>query len=96
MRITVHTDRRAVLLIRNAYDEHWAATIDGGTTQLLVADGFLQAVAVPKGRHEVVLRYDDPWVTRGLAASGVAWAVLFLAWLASLLIPHRGSKHRTT
>jgi hypothetical protein len=42
---------------------------------------------VPDGSHEVVLRYQDPWVMRGLLLSAVAWIVLGAAWIGTLLVP---------
>jgi len=88
MRLQVRADRRGLVLIRTSYDENWHATIDGEPAHVMVADGFLQAVTVPKGRHHVVLRYEDPWVTRGLIGSGAVWLMLVIGWLAVLLI-HR-------
>ena len=83
-RIEVGAVRPGVLLIRAAYDPGWRATVDDEPAPVLVADGFLQAVEVPTGPHEVVLRYEDPWVLRGLLLSAIAWAFLILAWLGSL------------
>jgi hypothetical protein len=71
-RVVVNTNRPGVLLVRNTYDQNWHARLDGRPVSLLRADSFLQAVAVPVGRHVIELEYHDPWVGRGLLGSGVA------------------------
>jgi hypothetical protein len=40
---------------------------------VLRADGFLQAIALPPGRHDVWLTYREPAIGNGLALSGIAW-----------------------
>jgi hypothetical protein len=65
-----------LLLIRNAYDPGWEATVDGREALVLPADFLLQAVPVPPGRHTVELRYRDPWIGYGLLGSSVSVAVL--------------------
>jgi hypothetical protein len=80
-RVDVSTPRAAVLLVRNSYDTPWRATIDGHSTDVLVADSMLQAVVVPAGHHVVQLRYDDPTIAVGLVismASLIAFAVIAL------------------
>jgi uncharacterized membrane protein YfhO len=72
-------------VIRTAFDPGWRAAIDGEPARVLVADAFLQAVAVPTGTHEVVLRYEDPWVMRSLLMGALAWLMLAVTWLASAL-----------
>ena len=50
------------------------AFVDGVPARVDPADHLLQAVAVPAGRHSIVLRYDDPWIRAGLVGSGAALA----------------------
>jgi hypothetical protein len=83
IRIDVGAVRQGVLLVRTAYDPGWRARIDDAPARVLAADGFLTAVAVPTGGHAVVLRYEDPWVLRGLLLSAAAWGLLALAWLVA-------------
>lgn len=85
---TVHatTTGPGLLLVRNAYDSGWHATIDGHPTRVYAADGFLTGVKVPPGTHHVVLTYQDPLVFWGLGLSvaaivlilggGIAWEVV--------------------
>jgi uncharacterized membrane protein YfhO len=68
-----------MLLVRQAYDPFWHATVDGRPATLRVADSFEASLLVPAGRHRVMLAYDDPWIVRGLIVSGLALAV----WLAT-------------
>ncbi|MGH2808696.1 MAG: hypothetical protein ACRDKT_15635 [Actinomycetota bacterium] len=82
-RVVVETvsAQRAILLVRNAWDVNWHATIDGEPTDVLVADYFLQGVAVPPGERTVELKYDDPYIVPGLIGSALAFAVLAAAAL---------------
>jgi hypothetical protein len=75
----------AFLVVRQAYDNGWSATIDGKTAQVLPTDYFLQGIAVPGGKHTVVLTYHDPKVYEGLAFSAVVWMLLAVAIVASLV-----------
>ena len=85
----------ALVVVRNSFDGNWSATVDGKPAPVLIADYFLQAVPVPSGHHEVRLVYRDPWIARGLAASGVVWALWLLGLLtAGLLRRRRGRASR--
>ena len=76
VRVTVNTPVAAVVLVKNAYDPLWRATVDGRSTLVMPADSAFQAVRVPPGRHVVDLTFDDPWIGVGLAGSGVAVATM--------------------
>ncbi|HYH27694.1 MAG TPA: hypothetical protein VEA19_02830 [Actinomycetota bacterium] len=60
-----------VVLIRNAHDTGWHASVNGRAAPLLRAQGFLQAVPIGRGRSVIELRYEDPWVYLGLWCSGL-------------------------
>jgi hypothetical protein len=74
--IEVSATGPGIVLIRNVHDTNWRARMDGQVVPLLRADYFLQAVAVPPGRHTILLSYDDPWIGYGGAGSGVSVALL--------------------
>jgi hypothetical protein len=78
-----------IVLIRNIWDRHWHATMDGRPAPLLRADYALQAVAVPAGAHTIELSYDDPTIGLGLLGSAVA-----IALLVSLAILFRKKERR--
>jgi hypothetical protein len=77
--VDVTASRAAIVLIRNSFDPGWHATVDGRPAPLLAADEIDQGVAVPAGRHTIVLTYDDPSVGYGLAGSAVVLLVLAVA-----------------
>jgi hypothetical protein len=79
--VDVQTDQPMLLLVRTVDDPRWHATVDGRTAPVLAADALVQAVPVPAGRHTVVLRYDDPWIGRGLAGSAGGAVLLVGLWL---------------
>lgn len=83
--ISVRANAPSLVVVRNAWDEGWSATVDGRTAPVLRADSFLQAVAVPAGAHEVRLAYRDPSFGRGLLASTLVWFILVSAVAAALV-----------
>jgi hypothetical protein len=78
-RIEVDASRTGVLLIRNAFDPNWQATIDGVPAAVFPANYVLQGVEVQAGSHVVELRYVDPWIGRGIAGSMLSVAGLLVA-----------------
>jgi hypothetical protein len=66
----------SLVLIRNAYDPNWHATLDGRGVPLLHADYVAQGVMVPAGDHTIALAYDDPWIGYGMLGSAIAVALL--------------------
>jgi hypothetical protein len=57
-------------------DVGWTATLDGRPVELLVADGFVSAVQVPSGTHEIAMTYSTPGAAAGAALSLLAAAAL--------------------
>ncbi|OPY86323.1 MAG: Bacterial membrane protein YfhO [Syntrophaceae bacterium PtaU1.Bin231] len=62
-RITLDIDARSdsVLVITNNYSPFWKAYVDGQQYRLFPADHAFQGLAVPRGRHAVVLSYEPPY-----------------------------------
>lgn len=83
---SVDASGQGYLVVADAIQRGWKASIDGRPTELVAADHAGVAVLVPAGRHEVVFRYDPPGWTVGLIVSGAA--VLLLVVLA-LWLPKR-------
>jgi hypothetical protein len=87
--VTVRADQAGIVLIRNAFDARWHATLDGRAAPLLRTDYLFEGVAVPAGSHTIELRYDDPWIGYGLAGSGVMMGAFLLAALALAMADRR-------
>ena len=75
-RIEVHTSSDGIVLVRNTFDEHWQATVDGRPAPVLRTDFFLQGVPVTTGNHTILLTFRDRSIGVGLAGSAVALALL--------------------
>ncbi|HEX2513736.1 MAG TPA: YfhO family protein, partial [Chloroflexota bacterium] len=78
-RYDVIAPAEGLLVVSEAAAPGWRATVDGRPASLYTANGGLQAVAVPAGRHQVALRYLPQSVVLGAGISGAAWALL-LGW----------------
>src|SRR5207244_13514562 len=73
IRIRVDTPGNSLVVVRNAFDSGWTATVDGHPVKMVAADYLLQAVPVTAGHHTVELVYRDPAIARGLVSSGLVW-----------------------
>jgi len=58
-----------LLVAARTFDPSWTATVDGRKVESLRADGFLTAVLVPAGEHEVVFAYRNGRILAGLAVT---------------------------
>jgi hypothetical protein len=75
-RVTVTSPTDGLLIVRNAYAEHWRARVDDRPTPVLAADYLIQAIPITAGRHTVILEYVDPWIGYGVAGSALALGAL--------------------
>ncbi len=75
--------RRALLVLADAYDPGWKASVDGAPVAVLRANLAFRAVPVPEGRHRVELVYRPGPVLGGLAVSGSAVVVCLGVLLAA-------------
>lgn len=76
LKIEVEAAEAAHLVVVDAFDPHWTATVDGAAVALQRANTAFRAVAVGPGRHEVVMRY-RPWPV--FAGVGLSLAALVVA-----------------
>ena len=83
MTVRTTASEPGILVVRNAWDENWRATVDGEPAPVVPVDYLLQGVPIPAGTHVVRLTYVDAAIGRGLLVSALAWALLGLAalWL---------------
>lgn len=82
VRVRVDTPRSAVLILLDAFDKGWTATLDGGAElPILRANALVRAVVVPAGGHVVTFSYQTPLLKAGAWAS-LAGVLLCLGLLA--------------
>ena len=67
------------IVISNNWHPGWKARIDKKATKIFKANGFMQAIEVPPGKHKIELLF-RPWgAIIGILISLCAWCVLFIA-----------------
>ena len=74
VRVRVDTPQSAVLILLDAFEKGWGATLDGGPeVPLLRANALMRAVIVPPGTHVVTFSYQTPLLKVGawLSLTGV-------------------------
>jgi hypothetical protein len=66
------------VVLTEAWDAGWFATVDGAPAPVLRANVLFRAVAAPAGRHLVSMRYLPPGLLRGVATGAASALVLLL------------------
>jgi hypothetical protein len=69
-----------ILVFAETFIPGWVATIDGESTVIWRANAYHQAVLVPAGTHEIVLRYQPFALRLGFVIALIALPVLFVSW----------------
>ncbi len=92
VRIDVTANGPSLVLVRNAWERGWSATVDGRPARLVRADSFLQAVPVTAGHHEVRLVYREPAIGEGLLGSAVAWGMFAVALAGAIFSARRARR----
>jgi hypothetical protein len=75
--LQVKAERPGYLVMTQGAYPGWKARIDGKKTPILMAYGFLTALPIGPGNHQVRFTYQEPWVVAGLIISP--------CWLGGLL-----------
>jgi hypothetical protein len=83
MRLSVAASGQGYLVVADAIQHGWKASLDGRPVPIRQADHAGVAVLVPSGLHQVTLRYDPSGWKPGLVASGISVLLLlaFAVWL---------------
>lgn len=85
MTITVKTDGPGYVVVADALQHGWDATIDGKPAPVLNADHAVVAVAVPAGISTIELTYNPPRLNLGITISAIsAFALAALILLSRL------------
>ena len=70
----------AVLVLNDLHSAGWSASLDGSPVPILLANGLVRAVRVPRGDHVVEMTFETPGFEAGFVTSG-STAVVILAGL---------------
>jgi hypothetical protein len=79
IRFKVSSTNEALAVIAQNFYHPWKASVGGKPVELLRANHAFQAVAVPAGEHEVILRYVDHKFRLGLGLS--VFGLMMCGWL---------------
>jgi uncharacterized membrane protein YfhO len=93
VRLAVHTDAPALLVLSDVYYPGWQGYVDGTRVPIYRTDAAFRGVAVPAGSHEVRMRFWPRSLRAGLAMAA-AGAALMLAALG--LAGWRAGKREST
>lgn len=82
IRLSVDAGPGALLMLGEVYAPGWYAEVDGQPAAVLRADYLFRAVPVPKGQHQVMLRYQPFSFQLGALVSALTLAALlaFSVW----------------
>lgn len=76
-RLAVRTTSNTFLFINQANYPGWIAEIDGRRTKIYQADYLFQAVFVPKGEHEIILKYKSEPLINGAILTIIGLSSVF-------------------
>ena len=79
LELDIDTDQPVVLVVRDAADAGWHASLDGRDASWSLCDGLFQAVAVPDGHHQLSWTFHAPGLRSGAWLSLAAWSGLAVA-----------------
>ncbi|MBI4509183.1 MAG: YfhO family protein [Deltaproteobacteria bacterium] len=74
-----------LVVLTDTYHPGWIATVDGDESAVYPVDHLFRGVAVPAGKHRVVMTFEPPSLDLGLSLSACA----LMACLAMWLVPWR-------
>jgi uncharacterized membrane protein YfhO len=82
VRVWVETPQPAVLILLDAFDQGWTATLESGRVlPIMRANALVRAVVVPAGLHRITFRYETPLLSAGAGAS-LTGCLICLAMIA--------------
>ncbi len=76
--LSVRAPAAGTLLVAEPWYPGWTAEIDGQSTHVEQANGWLRAIDVPAGAQEVVLQFRQNGLRWGAILSLIAWG--FVGW----------------
>lgn len=65
------------------YYPGWIAEVDGKEAEIYQADGYLRAIPIPAGEHELEIRYQPASFWIGLSVSCLSWIFLVLVTIGT-------------
>jgi hypothetical protein len=75
-KVSVQAPAAGFVRLTESWDPGWRARLDGNPAEVVRADGFLMAVHLPAGSHEITFRYETPGKWLGLAGSAASLVLL--------------------
>ncbi len=85
VQLEVEADRSAFVVLSDAWDPGWRATVDGRPAVLLRANVAFRAVATPPGRHTIEMVYRPAAVRRGALVSLSTLSLVLMLGLVTCL-----------
>jgi uncharacterized membrane protein YfhO len=93
-RVVIHTENASdgLLVLADTWYPRWRVSIDGGSSEMLQANNWQRAVAVPAGDHEVEFDFDSGDVSTGLMISFIGIFSCLIITLLDVTISRRKGK----
>ena len=89
--VTANLGQDGYLVLTDAYDPDWQASVDGGPVPLLRANDVFRAVAVPAGEHTITFHYEPRAVQVGLYVTVAGLALMIAVTVVALVLTVRRS-----
>jgi len=80
VKLITESENDTMLVLTDNYYPGWKAYVDGKPTQIYRANYTFRAVAIPKGTHNVIFRYEPQSVKKGLLISVLSLVLLLILY----------------
>ncbi len=86
-KVTIRSETSGIgyLVLADSWYPEWEVSVDGESTALLRANGWMRAVRVPAGEHLVEFSYSSRNVVTGGIISGAAALLILISFLFSTI-----------
>lgn len=81
IRFACEVKRAGWVVVNESHHPNFRATLDGDPVPIVRANGFVLAVWLPKGRHDLALTYSEPSLIPGFAVSMLGLLLACGLWL---------------
>jgi len=84
--LSIDQKHTANIIFNNIYNPFFEGYIDGEKAKLTSLNDIHFSILVPKGKHHIVIRYRDPYFTRGIYIVSAFLIAIMVNWLARIVL----------
>jgi uncharacterized membrane protein YfhO len=87
--LTVNEKQAGNIIFNNIYNPFFQGYIDGGKVDLTALNDIHFSIQVPKGKHQIVIKYKNPYFVAGTCIMSTFLAVVLAYWGVCIILKRR-------